>query len=82
MKNLIMQVEEEMTIQTFSSWKVDALKEFVLKRGLKKEGAKATLVVRAFVAQEINLTIEKTIEELANEHKKEYRDLLVMTDRI
>ena len=39
---------------------------------LKKEGA--------FAAWEMNLPIEKTIEKPANERKKEYRDLLTMSD--
>lgn len=52
-----MEVEEEMTIERFNSWTVNAGTEFVSKRKLKKESTKVTLVARA--AWEMNLPIEK-----------------------
>ena len=43
----------EYTLEDFSKWKVNALKEYLSKRGLKVEGNKATLVARGFAAWEM-----------------------------
>ena len=45
----------EHTLEDFSKWKVNALKEYLSKRGLKVEGNKATLVARAFAAWEMQI---------------------------
>ena len=64
----------EYTLEDFSKWKVNALKEYLSKRGLKVEGNKATLVARAFAAWEI--PVSKSSVQLETEKNIAYQNLL------
>lgn len=66
----------EYTLEDFSRWKVNALKEYLSKRGLKVEGNKATLVARAFAAWEMQIPISKSSVQLETEKNIAYQNLL------
>ena len=66
----------EYTLEDFSKWKVNALKEYLSKRGLKVEGNKATLVARAFAAWEMQIPISKSSVQLETEKNIAYQNLL------
>ena len=58
-------------------WKVEALKEFLKKIGLKVSGRKAELVPRVFASAEQNIPVSSTAVELVTETSKERQNLLV-----
>ena len=52
-----------MDIDQFKSMKVEELKSFLRRRGLRLTGKKDVLVARAFVAIENNIPIDQTAEK-------------------
>ena len=62
-----------MDIEQLRSMKVEELKSFLRRRGLRLTGKKDVLVARAFVAIENNIPIVQTAEEAKVELDKEYQ---------
>ena len=62
-----------MDIDQLKSMKVEELKSFLRRRGLRLTGKKDVLVARAFVAIENNIPIVQTAEEAKVELDKEYQ---------
>jgi hypothetical protein len=49
--------EQELTLETFLTWKSDALKEYLSKRGLVKDKPKQKLAALAFAVHTMNLPL-------------------------
>lgn len=65
-----------MSYDTIGTWKVDALKEYLRKRGLKVSGRKQELVARVFAAAEQNVPVCLEAAELVAQTRDEQRSLL------
>ena len=66
-----------MDYDSICMWKVEGLKEFLKKIGLKVRGRKAELVARVFAAAEQNIPVSSTTVELVAETSKERQNILV-----
>ena len=65
-----------LSLETFHTWKVDALKEFLSKRGLSTTGTKAELAALCFSANSLNLPIKATDAEYLSSLHDQYQSLL------
>ena len=63
---------------TICMWKVEALKEYLKKRGLKVSGRKQELVARVFAAVEQNIPVSESAAVLVAQASKE-REILLVT---
>ena len=66
----------EWSIDTFLTWKVDNLKEFLRKRRLKVSGTKPELAARCFCAHEGGVPVVPTPAEKTEHKAKLYTQLL------
>ena len=71
-----------MGIDQLKSMKVEELKSFLRRRGLRLTGKKDALVARAFVAIENNILIVQTAEEAKMELDKEYQTKLQVLSEV
>jgi len=66
-----------MTLRDFSRFKVDALKDFLRKRGLKVSGKrKEELAAIAYGASQANVPVVESTEEANKQRGQQYRSLL------
>lgn len=72
--------DNEMTLDTFLSWKIEALRSYLGKRGLAKDKPKQELAALAFSAHLLNLPIVPTASESLKQNLIEYRNLLLVED--
>ncbi|XP_070562483.1 uncharacterized protein [Ptychodera flava] len=75
-----LKMDDDMTYDTISMWRVDALKSFLRKRNLKVSGRKVELVARVFAAAEQNIPVAKTASEIATEIDKSVQSLLSLPE--
>lgn len=64
------------SLETFNSWKLEALKDFLSKRGLSTDGTKAELAALCFAANSMKLPMKVSDCEYVCQLQKEYNDLL------
>ena len=67
---------DKRSIEDFGRWRVDLLKEFLRKRGLKCKGKKAELVALAFSAEFLGLPVKLSKEEVSVKNAIDYQKLL------
>ncbi|KAK3106464.1 hypothetical protein FSP39_020531 [Pinctada imbricata] len=73
--------DQTLSLETFHTWKVDALKEFFSKRGLSTTGTKAELAALCFSANSLNLPIKATDTEYLSSLHDQYQSLLFHNDK-
>ena len=66
--------EEQLTLPIVETWSLNALKEFVRKRGLNVTGTKKVLAARAYVAWELQLPLLPTPVEVIRQKKDHISD--------
>jgi hypothetical protein len=66
-----------LSFDEIKTWRVAALQEYLLKRGLRKEGRKEELIARVFAADEMGIALKKTAVELRGMRETEYGALLI-----
>ena len=71
-------MDEDMTLDDFKRWKVEALQNFLRDRGLGVSGNKETLIARAFVAWELKLPKLQTAKEYKESVAQSIESLLVV----
>ena len=69
-------VDQELTLESFSSWKTEALKEYLGKRGLVKDKPRQELAALAFSAHLMKLPIIPTAVESLKQNVIDYDNLL------
>lgn len=67
------------TLEELETWKVEALKLFCRKRGLKVSGRRNELEARVFAASEMGILIAPTAEELVKKTELEKAKLLMVS---
>jgi len=67
---------QDLTLEDFLHWKVDALREFLGKRGLGRDGTKQELAALCFSANIMKLTTLPSAKDVYHYNKKSYEDLL------
>ena len=75
-------MDEKRSLGDFSRMKVDILKEFLRKRGLKATGRKDELVALAYSAEQLGLPLLKTDKDVTFTKAVEYQLLLSPMDGI
>ena len=64
------------SLDFFLMWKVEALKTFLEKRGLSKDGSKAELAALCFSANKMRIPVKPSSEEVLLINKVSYEQLL------
>ena len=72
---------DHIPLETFNTWKGDALKEFLSKRGLATTGTKAELAALCFSANSLKLPIKATNAEYLSSLHDQYQSLLLYDDK-
>lgn len=73
---------DNMTVDDFLRWKVEALKQFLADRGLKKTGRKAELAALAYGAVYMKKPVLPTAGEEKHHHTDQYKELLKCGEKI
>ncbi|XP_032894924.1 uncharacterized protein LOC116984708 [Amblyraja radiata] len=73
---------DNMTVDDFLRWKVEALKQFLADRGLKKTGRKAELAALAYGAVYMKKPVLPTAGEEKHHHADQYKELLKCGEKI
>ncbi|KAK6171766.1 hypothetical protein SNE40_018199 [Patella caerulea] len=68
------------SLDEFFMWKVDALRDYLSKRGLSREGTKQELSALCFSAQTLNLPIVHSNQELSKQNLCDYESILLLDD--
>ena len=71
---------QTVSLDEFNTWKVDALREYLSKRGLAREGTKQELCALCFSAQHLNLPIKPSDHELWKQNIRDYNAILCVED--
>lgn len=61
------------SLETFNSWKLEALTDFLSKRGLSTDGTKAELAALCFAANSMKLPMKVSDCEYVCQLQKEYK---------
>ena len=68
--------DQNITLDEFMLWKVDALREYLTRRGLSKDGNKNELAALCYSANVMKLQIVPTSSEIIKQNADDYKKLL------
>ena len=68
--------DQSLSLDEFSTWKIEALRGYLSARGLSTKGTKAELSALCFAAQRINIPKIQSNIEILEQNKKDYKNIL------
>lgn len=73
-----MNVDEDISLDELSTWKVDSLRSFLSRRGLSTDGSKAELSALCYAAAKMKISIKPSDEDYCKQNDKDYINLLTI----
>jgi hypothetical protein len=70
------------TLDNFLNWKVDALRSFLERRGLSRDGTKQELAALCFAATKMQVPIVPNCDNILKENKQQYQKILTLGDTV
>ncbi|KAJ8317469.1 hypothetical protein KUTeg_005373 [Tegillarca granosa] len=79
---IIMNVDQDISLDELSTWKLDSLRSFLCRRGLSTDGSKAELTALCYAAAKMKISVKPSGEDYLKQIEKDYMDLLTLESLI
>ncbi|KAJ8302445.1 hypothetical protein KUTeg_018841, partial [Tegillarca granosa] len=77
-----MNVDQDISLDELSTWKLDSLRSFLCRRGLSTDGSKAELTALCYAAAKMKISVKLSGEDYLKQIEKDYMDILTLESLI